>query len=530
MIQDWTAQQLAEFVAAVSGVASEAAAVRIVVERAAEALEAEFGALLLQGAVAATVGFGRLVPSHEELLAAATTPHAKLEVPGLGASPVVAASIDTDGGWLLIARTDGDFATAELGLLRGMARVTRLTVDSLRARTRERERGQLLERLARIQRMISSGGELQEVLELICQGAVELLGDPIAGLRLIDPSNPDEIVLVAGEGIDAEAMEMLRRVPVGEGVGGKAVALDLLVIQEGYAESTAGLAYFRDKGLATAMAAPVHEHGLVVGSLTVAAYDPTRRFSVDEQEVLIALAEHASLALTDARLVEDMRQAQQSKDMFLAMVSHELKTPLTVIMGTLRTMQMHAARLGPERTSAMLEAAYERGRDLERLINRLLQGARADLASTPEDVHLPALVADSLDGFEQSRRLTLGPVPDLVVRVDSVAVRAVLGTLLENAVSHSPPGTGIDVTAVLDGEVVVLTVANTGALPADLDPVTLFQPFQRGSFARSSGVGLGLYIAARQAEGLGGRMSVVDDGSGTVRFTLRFPTSSQTPV
>jgi diguanylate cyclase (GGDEF)-like protein len=95
---------------------------------------------------------------------------------------------------------------------------------------------------------------------------------------------------------------------VGEGVGGRAVSEARLVVVEDYAAAPAHLPAFAADGVTAAMAAPVFEGGRVVGSLTVATRRPGRRYSDAERDVLQAFAEHASLALNDARTVEALRQ------------------------------------------------------------------------------------------------------------------------------------------------------------------------------------------------------------------------------
>ena len=260
----------------------------------------------------------------------------------------------------------------------------------------------------------------------------------------------------------------------------------------------------------------------MAGSLVVASYKEGRRFNESEQEALLALAEHASLALTDAKTVDAMREAQRSKDMFLAMVSHELKTPLTVIMGALRTLQVHGADLPEELAEEMLEAGWKRGKELERLIDRLLQGARAELAGTEEEVLVSDLIAEAVRGFEHSRAVDVKGAPDVLVRMDKHAVLEILGILLENAVAHSPGHGEVAVEAQVNGSDLTVCVSNPGSLPEDLDPDSLFLPFQRGSAAQSSGVGLGLYIAGRVADAVDGTISVKSE-DGLVRFSLEVP-------
>ncbi|MEA2424703.1 MAG: hypothetical protein QOH13_1113, partial [Thermoleophilaceae bacterium] len=154
-------------------------------------------------------------------------------------------------------------------------------------------------------RSIVHRAALQDVFDGIVAGASELLGDEISALRLVEPHNPSQMVMAAASGVQGDLLESLRRGPVGHGVGGRAISTGELVVMEEYSDWAEGLDQFRERGLQGAMAAPVHENGVPVGSLTVASFRPGRRYSRAEQEVLLAFAEHASLALTDARNFED---------------------------------------------------------------------------------------------------------------------------------------------------------------------------------------------------------------------------------
>jgi K+-sensing histidine kinase KdpD len=385
------------------------------------------------------------------------------------------------------------------------------------------QRNDLFVRLSQIQQSISHRAPLQEVLDAITAGASDLLGDEVVSLRLVDENDASSTLLVSSYGVPDRLRELLLRIPVGQGVGGLAIREDRLVVENDYARAAHGHRELIADGLKSAMAAPVREGGAVVGSLVVASYEGGREYSESEQDALLAFAQHAGLALSDAKAVEALRDAQRSKEMFFAMVSHELKTPLTAIMGLLLTLKKHAPSLTDELRDELIANSYERAQDLRRLIDHLLAGAKAELAPRQEEAFLPALVAEAAKGFDHSRALVIRNIPELTLRVDTNALREVVGILLENAMSHSPEQSMIAIQGRVRPASIEVSVTNEGALPEGVDHADLFAAFQRGSAAGSAtGVGLGLFIAARLAESMNAQLRA-RSGKGRVTFTVTLP-------
>ncbi len=344
----WHAQQLAEFLAAVSAYQDEPGALDGAVERAAEAMEAEIAAVVQDGIVRASVGFRAGHVPVDALRAAAEAAGAPgaggdrggcggggrsgevpvLKVAGVGDCTTLTVPVDP-GTALLVARSGEPFASDEVLLLRGMGRVLGQALRMLRALDNERalhaqalvhmeenqrlvavlqERQTLLERLFRIQRSISHRLPIDDVLDSITQGAAELVGDDTASLRIVDETDRNRTLLLSSSGIDPAVMTSIRHASVEQGVSGQAMLRGRLVIAEDYATFPYAHHTLAVHGLRSAMAAPVYRGGVIVGSLLVGSFRP-RTYSLAEQEVLLTFAEHASLALNDAAAVDGMRQA-----------------------------------------------------------------------------------------------------------------------------------------------------------------------------------------------------------------------------
>ena len=328
----WSTQQLTELIAAVAELPDPTTVIRRAVEHVAEALDSEIAALVADGQVVHSLGFPAGAWPVAALVEAAGGGHTVLEVEGVGPCALATADCEAiSGARLVVGRGSEDpFTQVERALLRGMAQVLSLALQARRLLDEERtsreisdahaadnaqllaslqERQTLLERLARIQRSISSRKPLDEVLDAIVVGAAELLGEDIVGLRLLDPADPSYMVMTAWLGVPDHLAAATARQPVEQGIGGRAIVENSLVHTSSYPTVDQPLPGFAADGIQSAMAAPVRQGTRAVGSLVVATRRPSRTYSASEQEALTAFAEHVSLALNDAQSVEALHRA-----------------------------------------------------------------------------------------------------------------------------------------------------------------------------------------------------------------------------
>lgn len=235
---------------------------RVAASLAAEELDAEVGVLIAGGAVKATVGFG-LEPIPHEALLAVPQGIGRVELPGLGACHAMATAWAPDStGRLVVARISTRFDSNERDLLLGMAGAFAMAADSLKALEDGRTQLRTLEVLLAIQRSISHREPLRDILMAITDGASSVLGGSPVSLALDDVLDPAHPVHVG-------------------------------------ASIRSGPATF---------AAAVHVQGIPAGHLSATTADGAP-LDADDRALLCSFAEHASLALTDARTVEAMREA-----------------------------------------------------------------------------------------------------------------------------------------------------------------------------------------------------------------------------
>jgi diguanylate cyclase (GGDEF)-like protein len=305
-------QQIVELLEVVSSFADEAAATQGAVERAAQALEAEVAAVVIGGRVVKQVGFPAAAVPHAALAAAAAGSADTVDVPGPGRCFTATAALDgPEHGQLVLARSgEVGFTVEEYNLVRGMARILGLTLQMIRTLDSLRRRQRLTEALYGIQRGIARRMPLREVLDRIVDGVHDLLGDVTVGLLLLDSNDRHLALLAASRGLHGDAGKRLWRIPVAEaGAAGQAIRGDGMVCAAGYAGAGEALRQLTGRALRQSMATPVHENGEVAGSLLVAAADGGHPFSDADQEILLAFAEHVSIALTDAKTLNDMHEA-----------------------------------------------------------------------------------------------------------------------------------------------------------------------------------------------------------------------------
>ena len=167
---------------------------------------------------------------------------------------------------------------------------------------------QLLEQLAIIQRAIAERSRLDEILETIVNAAAKVIGCEIVGLRLIDENDPSYLVLAASTGVSEAGSRALRRSPISEGLGGRAILEERLLISNRYGSGPGEIAMLAADGLRAAMAAPVYGHGAVVGSIVIATR-AEHQFTQADADTLGFFAEYAGVALSTARAADAVRQA-----------------------------------------------------------------------------------------------------------------------------------------------------------------------------------------------------------------------------
>jgi PAS domain S-box-containing protein len=235
--------------------------------------------------------------------------------------------------------------------------------------------------------------------------------------------------------------------------------------------------------------------------------------------------------MTIVRRIESDSRLDRIQGDFLALVSQELKNPLTAVLGFAQLLARPEIVEDAQKRTRIVRALESRAQQMAAVVDDLLLASRierGDLRLRLEPTDLATLVTETVSRFEQFQPkhrflidvdTRMGPVP-----VDSRRLEQALTNLLSNAVKYSPSAREVRVSVLPDGESALIAVADKGVgiPPADLERV--FDRFYKGATAKGDpGTGLGLYLVRMIAEAHEGNVVVASKPDKGSTFTIRLP-------
>ena len=244
---------------------------------------------------------------------------------------------------------------------------------------------------------------------------------------------------------------------------------------------------------------------------------------------LAALAVLAGLSYCLAGLVVGpVKRAWQEQKQFVSDASHELKTPLTVILSS---SELAAEEQDVQRTKQYVEGIHAESLRMKALVEDMLTLARTESGTRPEteavdlsDTVLESVLAFEPVAFESGRELVYDIQPELTVMGSGVQLRRLTDILLDNAVKYAAEGTPIRLLLRQEGRCAALRVENRGeTIPAE-KLRHIFDRFYRADESRSGGEGFGLGLAIAQsiAQSHGGSIGCASE-EGVTRFIVTLP-------
>ena len=309
----------------------------------------------------------------------------------------------------------------------------------------------------------------------------------------------------------------------------------------------------RRLGFRSYLCIPLTARGRALGVLTLIGTDGHRRYDAADLALAEELARRAALAVDNARLYRAAGQARQeaeaadrAKGRFLAVLSHELRNPLSPVLMAVSALLDGDEMLGLRPTLEMIRRNVE----LEaRLIDDLLDVTRIGRGT----LHLDPRTVDAHDAVRQAVHICLGEIEqgrialesDLAatehyVEADPARLQQIIWNLIKNATKFTPPGGSITVRSRNRPDPrpggrprLVIEVADDGA-GIEAEALTrIFEPFEQGEVSprHRSGLGLGLAIGRSLAEAHGGRLTAASTGPGRGSiFRLELPTITRLTV
>ena len=377
-------------------------------------------------------------------------------------------------------------------------------------------------------RAINSALDLQTVLTTILSSASELLQGASGSIMLREGG---ELVVACVLGNDVPQGE---RVPVGAGVAGHVAETSESLLIDGTADPDRyppGLSANGSR-IDSSMSAPLVNRGEMLGVLNVNAA-PGRAFTEYDLRAMSVFAEQAASAISNARLYEAERQnvselmrLDRLKGEFLALVTHELRTPITSILAATSIAQR------PEMASKRAEMddiVQRQAKRLDGMVEDLLAAGRLERAESPpriEAVDVASLVRRAAaDATVAGLTVEVEGPDSAMVEGDEEWLRRALDNLLDNAGKYGRPPVRIEVEA--GPASVTVSVLDGGPGVPERERERVFERFQRLEGGTQPGLGLGLSIVRGLIRRLGGDVWVAEAPGGGAAFTVSMPTAHQ---
>jgi len=398
-----------------------------------------------------------------------------------------------------------------------------------------------LQLLSRTAGRLLSAEDPQNVLEELCRAVMAHLDCQVFFNFLLDGAGDGSLRLRAWSGIPEEEARKIASLGLGVGVCG-AVAQDRspVVAEDILRSRDERAALVRSYGVQAYCCHPLIAGGELLGTLSFGTRTRTR-FTGDEVDLMRTVTDQVAIAIqrlhvqTALSLANaQLREADRRKNDFLAMLSHELRNPLSPLLNSVYILER--AEPGGDQACRAQMVIERQVRQLSRLVDDLLDVTRItrnkiqlrkewlDLAEV-----VRRAVEDNRSAFQQagvSLELSGAEAP-LPVQADQTRMTQVIGNLLQNSAKFTQRGGRTQVSVAADGDQAVVRVVDDGIGMGKDTLSNLFEPFVQAEegLARSrGGLGLGLALVKSLVELHGGTVSAGSAGRGTgSQFVIRLP-------
>lgn len=417
---------------------------------------------------------------------------------------------------------------------------------SYRAYMGQRDRNESLQFLHEATRSVQRSVEADTAILALLEHARSMFRAEISEVMLF--SDEEEGVAYRtslGPGEEADVMKKVDLDPK-EGVWARVTAEAQGVLLSRPITNDRLRIHFASQGIAKdVMVAPLIGRDGVVGTVLVGdRLGDVGTFDPEDLRLFETLANHASTALENARLIDRLRESlvhltemNRLKDDFVAVVSHELRTPLTSIQGYVKTLlRPDADRLSIDDRRSFLEAADRSSERLRSLIEDLLIVARLEMEDVEPAVSQVGVksmlesVVEELRDKLSDRDVTIRFEGDVgPVETDPRKAQQIVSNLVENAAKYSTPGGPIEILVAPEGQGATVAVRDGGpGIPVE-EQEKIFDRFyqvDQSATRTAGGTGLGLYLCRELAKSVGGRVWLQSSGPSGSTFSLWLPAAA----
>ena len=402
--------------------------------------------------------------------------------------------------------------------------------------TELKKRTEELSTLYEVDRVTSRTLDTNEVMTSALNKLVEVTCADSGDIYLMDEKS-GELILKGQKGISLEALPLIERLKIGEGVAGTTVQQgDLIIINDIDKAPQSMTVYARKIGAKSLISVPIKVRGRIFGVLDLVSNTP-RNFTIDEIELLKSIAIQIGIAVEKASLYEDLKTANlelenrlkelhkayeelktldKMKDEFISNVSHELKTPLISIKGYGELLYDEKQGYLSDKQKKCLEAVIRNADRLTRLINSILFISRMQASRKFhfESVNLDEVIGICIDDFKSMmdrKQITFEKVIPKIsaVKGEKDKIIEAINNLIDNAIKFTPVGGKILIKAWDDAENVHIIVSDNGiGIPKEIIPKLFMRFYQADASAsrKYGGTGLGLYITKTIIDAFGGKI------------------------
>lgn len=277
---------------------------------------------------------------------------------------------------------------------------------------------------------------------------------------------------------------------------------------------------------------PIGIPGKTLGALTLAYAESNRAYTEDDFTFFTEFAQHLYVILDNARLYDEIRLRDESKDIFLASLSHELRNPLAPIRSSLELLRIQNkdSTLDPE-----LQVLEHQFSHMSRLLNDLLDTTRFIRGKIVVQLN-PIELADVMQHVVQALRtvaekknIDLSVVSDrtsYIVNADRTRLEQAFTNLLNNAIKFTPPGGKITVTITVEDQQLILKVRDTGVGITSEEMARIFEPYYQSERVQNAntGLGIGLRLVYEIVHLHNGTITVASEGKDMgSEFTITMP-------